>query len=94
MPDHSQYGRGTEDMLASLHGLMTDHFKDVLKAAKASGEPIPPATLNAIRQFLKDNGIDCIGRHNPDINDITKDLPVFEADGDSDMDSPSSGLLN
>lgn len=90
----NQTGRGTEDMLASLHGLMTEHFKDVLKAAKDSGEPIPPATLNAIRQFLKDNGIDCIGRHNPDINDITKDLPVFDAEEDADMGVSSSGLLN
>lgn len=83
MPDDFS-GRGTEDMLADLHGLMAIHFKDVLKHSRESGEPVPPATLNAIRQFLKDNGIDCIGRNNQDINDLTKDLPVFDETGDGD----------
>ena len=71
-------GRGTEGELADLHGLLSMYFKDRL----TSGEPISPSELNAIRQFLKDNGIDCVGRENPVMNDITKNLPVFLDDTD------------
>ncbi|WP_298996916.1 hypothetical protein [uncultured Desulfovibrio sp.] len=91
MPDDYN-GRGTEDMLADLHGLMASYFKDVLSNSRATGEPLPPATLNAIRQFLKDNGIDCVGRNNADMNDITRDLPTFEEDEAGEGISP--GLLN
>ena len=91
MPNDSN-GRGSEDMLADLHGLMATYFKDALMRSRETGEPLPPATLNAIRQFLKDNGIDCVGRNNAYINDITKDLPTFEEDGDGEL--PATGLLN
>ena len=91
MPDDYN-GRGTEEMLAGLHGLMASYFKDVLINSKSTGEPLPPATLNAIRQFLKDNGIDCVGRNNADMNDITRDLPTFEEDGEGETLTP--GLLN
>ncbi|EGW49667.1 hypothetical protein HMPREF1022_03296 [Desulfovibrio sp. 6_1_46AFAA] len=70
--------RAPEQELAALHGALAKHMADMLK----SKEPVPPATLNAIRQFLKDNGIDCHGIENPDINDITKALPTFEGDGE------------
>lgn len=91
MPNNHN-GRGTEDMLADLHGLMASYFKDTLRNSRETGEPIPPATLNAIRQFLKDNGIDCVGRNNADMNDITRDLPTFEEDGEGEILTP--GLLN
>lgn len=66
--------RGTEDDLADLHGMMARYFNSRLK----SGEPLVPSELNCIRQFLKDNGIDCVGGENVDMNDITKSLPVFD----------------
>ena len=71
-------GRGTENQLAELHGIMTDYFKSELARSKETGEPLPPSLLNTMRQFLKDNGIDCVGRENVDLNDIAKNLPVFE----------------
>lgn len=71
-------GRAPEQELSALHGALARHMANMLK----SKEPVPPATLNAIRQFLKDNGIDCHGIENPDINDITKALPTFEGDGE------------
>lgn len=64
----------TEQELAALHGALARHMADML----ISGEPVPPATLSAIRQFLKDNGIDCQGAVNPDIEGIVKALPDFE----------------
>ena len=82
--------RAPEQELAALHGALAKHMADMLK----SKEPVPPATLNAIRQFLKDNGIDCVGKSNPDVNDITENLPVFEPEEDSDMATPASSLLN
>lgn len=76
--------RGTESELAGLHGLLAKYFEQALLTAKNTGEPVPPATLNAIRQFLKDNGIDCVGRENPDINNIVESLPTFADSGEGD----------
>lgn len=79
--------RGTEAELAGLHGLLSQYFSARLN----SGEPLTSSELNVIRQFLKDNGIDCVGSENPVINDITRNLPSF----DDDMDGQdSTGLLN
>ncbi|MFI3272617.1 MAG: hypothetical protein R3Y11_11045 [Pseudomonadota bacterium] len=66
--------RGTEDDLADLHGMMAQYFSGRLK----SGEALAPSELNCIRQFLKDNGIDCVGGENADMNDITNNLPTFD----------------
>lgn len=71
----------TEQELAALHGALARQMAHML----TSGEPFPPAALSAIRQFLKDNGIDCIGRSNPGLNDIAKDLPVFEPEGGDEV---------
>ena len=73
--------RGTEDQLAGLHGMLASYFQTRLQ----SGEPLAPSELNTIRQFLKDNGIDCIGSENPALNDITQNLPVFEMVEEGDM---------
>ena len=73
--------RADEQELASLHGMLARHFKRAL----ASGEPVPPATLNAIRQFLKDNSIDCIGTANADLMDIAASLPDFRDPDFTDM---------
>ena len=90
MPNTSQQhsppgARGSEDQLAELHGLMTSYFKSALARSEKSGEPLPPSLLNAMRQFLKDNGIDCIGRDNLDLNDLARDLPVFLEQEKDDM---------
>lgn len=65
--------RARESELAGLHGV----FAKFLSAKLASGE-VSAAELNCIRQFLKDNGIDCVGQTNPDINSIVSTLPTFE----------------
>ena len=77
--------RGTEAELAGLHGLLSQYFSARLN----SGEALTSSELNVIRQFLKDNGIDCVGTENPVLNDITKNLPSFvspeEENGDGDV---------
>ena len=34
--------------------------------------------LNVIRQFLKDNGINCVGEANDDLKKLEASLPEFE----------------
>lgn len=70
----------TEQELAALHGVLARHMADLFK----SKDPIPPATLNIVRQFLKDNGIDCQGAVNPDIEGIVKALPDFEDENEEE----------
>lgn len=72
--------RGTEAELAGLHGLLSQYFSARLN----SGESLTPSELNVIRQFLKDNGIDCVGSENPVINDIVESLPTFADSGEGD----------
>lgn len=64
----------TEQELAALHGALARQMANMLNGE----EPVSPATLNAIRQFLKDNGIDCSGSENPDMQDIAAALPDYE----------------
>lgn len=83
-----QNKRGTEAQLAGLHGLLAQHFSTRL----TSGEPLSPSELNVIRQFLKDNGIDCVGSENPVIKDITQSLPTFVSPDEENADGDA--LLN
>ena len=65
--------RAGEEELAGLHGLFARYLKERL----ASGD-VKPAELSVIRQFLKDNGIECIGEMNNDMLDLAEELPKFE----------------
>lgn len=53
--------KATEDQLSSLHGAFAEFLKDQLVDLKAAEDSKGmAATLNVIRQFLKDNGIEAI----------------------------------
>ena len=69
----NQQLRAKEEELASLHGM----FAQFLKARLQSGG-VKPAELSVIRQFLKDNSIECIGEMNNDMVDLAEELPRFE----------------
>lgn len=69
--------RAGEDTLSSLHGLFAAFLMTRLK----SGD-IKPAELNVIRQFLKDNNIECVGQYNDTLSDIAEQLPQFVSVGD------------
>jgi hypothetical protein len=62
--------RATEDLMAALHGALAEEMMDRLKSGQAS-----PSDLNAIRQFLKDNGINADGAKDPAIKSLADDLP-------------------
>ncbi|MBT4680401.1 MAG: hypothetical protein HOB69_11180 [Flavobacterium sp.] len=69
----SDSNNGTVNQLGALHGLLARHLADKLVSGECS-----PADLNVIRQFLRDNNIECLGENNDDIQSIVKELPFNE----------------
>ncbi|WP_422048055.1 hypothetical protein [Shimia sp.] len=59
--------RATEELLASLHGLLTQEFIRKISSGEASS-----ADLSAAAKFLKDNGIDCVARDNEGIQSLAE----------------------
>lgn len=72
--------KANEDTLASMHGL----FAQVLLEKLRTGD-LEKGDLNVIRQFLKDNAIDCYGPADQTLVDISASLPTFEEDDDDTM---------
>ena len=72
MTELNNSSRAGEATLASLHGLFAEFL-----LSRLQGGDIKPAELNVIRQFLKDNNIDCIGQYNDTLGDISMQLPTF-----------------
>lgn len=66
-------GKASENALANLHGALAEHFIKRLASGEATA-----AELNCIRQFLKDNGIECDGESNPAMQQLVDDLPSFD----------------
>ncbi len=78
--------RASDDALSALHQALAEQFSDLLKHGKVvedkdTGEAVrvtPDAsTLNAIRQFLKDNNIQSAPGTNKDLEEMGRrvDLP-------------------
>ena len=65
--------RASESALAELHGVVAKLLTSRLQSGDAS-----TADINAAIKFLKDNGIDCAGSANPDVQDLVANLPTFE----------------
>lgn len=68
----------TEHELSELHGQLARVMKDRLTSGEATA-----SDLSVIRQFLKDNGINCDGRQNPDVAGLTEALshiPDYDPD--------------
>ncbi|MFN4278294.1 MAG: hypothetical protein ACK4FJ_18530 [Ferrovibrio sp.] len=78
----------SQDKLAALHDALASHFADVLKNGEEEltkeGEVVrvkpKAATLNAIRQFLKDNGIEAKPGDGNGLGHLVAQLPQFEDD--------------
>ena len=64
-----------EEVLSVLHGLLAEHFLKKLR----SGD-LERGDLNVIRQFLKDNNIDCYGPGNETLGSIADELPQFDVE--------------
>ena len=64
------------DLLADIQeGLATVLLKKI-----QSGE-ITAAELNVARQFLKDNGIDCVPKEGTPVGNLVESLPFTDAEG-------------
>lgn len=72
--------KADEAALAAMHGL----FAQVLLQKLKTGD-LEKGDLNVIRQFLKDNAIDCYGPSNEVMNGIAANLPSFEAEEGSNI---------
>ncbi len=58
----------SKDVMSGLHSVLAEKFKELLE-----GEELPQAsTLNVIRQFLKDNGIETAVGTNDTLEVIAK----------------------
>ena len=65
--------KASEGALSTLHGLLAEHFLKKLR----SGD-LEKGDLNVIRQFLKDNSIDCYGPGDETLGSIADELPQFD----------------
>ena len=65
--------KASEVALSTLHGLLAEHFLKKLR----SGD-LEKGDLNVIRQFLKDNSIDCYGPGDETLGSIADELPQFD----------------
>ena len=60
-------------LLKTIHYELAKHILDLIKSGEAkAGE------LNVARQFLKDNGIECIPVENNPMEDLMNNLPDLE----------------
>lgn len=64
--------KADESTLSAMHGL----FAEVLLQKLRTGD-LDKGDLNVIRQFLKDNAIDCYGPANETLGSIASELPSF-----------------
>tara|TARA_B100000945_G_scaffold105383_1_gene83456 strand:- start:1669 stop:1884 length:216 start_codon:yes stop_codon:yes gene_type:complete len=62
------------EKLNNLHSALTDTLLDKVTSGDAKA-----GDLNVARQFLKDNGIECIPTENNKMDDLMKNLPDLEA---------------
>jgi hypothetical protein len=69
--------KATTNDLADLHGMFTEAL-----AKKLKNGDFTSADLSVIRQFLRDNGIECDGERNDGIQDLVDSLPSYDSDED------------
>ena len=62
------------EKLEGLHGALTDKLLEIVTSGDAKA-----GDLNVARQFLKDNGIECIPTENNGMEDLMKNLPDLES---------------
>ena len=60
-------------LLKTIHYELAKHILDLIKSGEAKA-----GDLNVARQFLKDNGIECIPVENNPMEDLMHNLPDLE----------------
>jgi hypothetical protein len=87
--------RATNDLMDLLHGTLAQALREELErainaaSAEEGPQPIPPALLDKVRQFLKDNDVTA-----PASNGATNDLSETLAGLDVDVEETARGLPN
>jgi len=71
-PEPLENRAGKQEQLEQLHFLLTDHFLSLLQAGNLTA-----AELTQVRQFLRDNGIEC-ARRDARMRSIAELAPTFE----------------
>ena len=61
-------------ILKTIHYELAKHILDLIKSGEAKA-----SDLNVARQFLKDNGIECIPVENNPMEEIMNNLPDLDA---------------
>ena len=61
------------EILKTIHYELAKHILDLIKSGEAKA-----GDLNVARQFLKDNGIECIPVENNPMEDLMNNLPDLE----------------
>ena len=67
-------------LLKTIHYELAKHILDLIKSGEAKA-----GDLNVARQFLKDNGIECIPVENNPIEDLMNNLPDIETIPSSEL---------
>jgi len=70
--------RASDDLLDELHAATAQEMLLELRRQRAEGE-VSPSLLNAIRGFLKDNGVDRAIKPGDPTDLLTDELPTFES---------------
>lgn len=61
--------------LTALHEMLCDELIERLKEGDSEDGKTTPATLNVIRQFLRDNHIEAVADDDTNFADLWKELP-------------------
>lgn len=72
---NNKSAKADEAVLSEMHGLMAQVMLEKLRTGN-----LVKGDLNVIRQFLKDNAIDCYGPENETLGSIVSELPKFDTD--------------
>tara|TARA_Y200000002_G_scaffold180462_1_gene148919 strand:- start:927 stop:1148 length:222 start_codon:yes stop_codon:yes gene_type:complete len=67
-------------LLKVIHYELAKHILDLIKSGEAKA-----GDLNVARQFLKDNGIECIPVENNPMEDLMNNLPDLETIPSSEL---------
>ena len=65
----------TEKKLSELHSKLTDTLLQKIRDPE-----VKASDLNVARQFLKDNGIDCVPTENTNMSKLAEELPFKISD--------------
>jgi hypothetical protein len=76
-------GTASKELMERLHGALAKEFETMLtegitvtdKEGNAIKTSAPAATLNVIRQFLKDNGVEALAAPGTPLGNVAANLP-------------------